>query len=283
VGRAAEARRDPAHAGRGPAGHRDRAARGGQDRGEPGRGARGRRGLRRRQLLLRLDRLRDEALLPHTSRRRCGCRTSTPAAASTCWSTSCATGTCCSSWTRASTCSARAPRWSRRCCRPAPRCRSWRPAGNRCGCRARRPWRSARCGWRTRSSCWAGARRRRGCRSRRRAGPPWPRSACSWTSCRWPSSWQRPKLARLGRDRPSRPPAEALAELLTRLEAGQAGPDGNPCGGRELRRARTAPDAAGRDRLKPRAVHPVRALAVGPALGVHRPVRPGGRDGRVRG
>jgi DNA-binding CsgD family transcriptional regulator len=36
-------RRDPAHAGRGPAGHRDRAARSGQDRGEPGRGARGRR------------------------------------------------------------------------------------------------------------------------------------------------------------------------------------------------------------------------------------------------
>jgi len=34
------------------------------------------------------------------------------------------------------------------------------------------------------------------------------------------------ELARLGRDRPSRPPAAALAELLTGLEAGQVGPDG---------------------------------------------------------
>ena len=34
------------------------------------------------------------------------------------------------------------------------------------------------------------------------------------------------ELARLGRDRPGQPPAAALAELLTGLEAGQAGPDG---------------------------------------------------------
>ena len=75
---------------------------------------------------------------------------------------------------------------------PCPRCRSWRPAGNRSGCRARRRRQSARCGWRTRWSCSADVRRRPGPRSRRSTGPPWPRSACSWTSCRWPSSWQRP-------------------------------------------------------------------------------------------
>ena len=69
-------------------------------------------------LLLRLDRLRDEALLTHTIAAALRLPDQYTRSASTCWSISCATGTCCSSWTRANTCSARAPRWPRRCCRP---------------------------------------------------------------------------------------------------------------------------------------------------------------------
>jgi predicted ATPase len=56
------------------------------------------------------------------------------------------------------------------------------------------------------------------------------------------------ELARLGRDRPSRPPAAALAERLTRLEAGQAGPDGTraeDASSAELGRHRTLRAAIG--------------------------------------
>src|SRR5690242_16113357 len=71
-----------------------------------------------------------------------------------------------------------------------------------------------------------------------------------------------------------------------RREPGPFGPHDVRRTGRELARGgppERAPDAAGRDRLEPRAVHPVRAPAVGPAVGLYRPVRPARRDGRVRG
>ena len=85
---------------------------------------------------------------------------------------------------------------------------------------------AARCGWRTRWSCSAGGRRRPGWRSRRSTGPPWPRSACTWTSCRWPSSWRRPNSP----DQASR--ACALTEMLARLEAGHDLPRGSGEDGR---------------------------------------------------
>ena len=96
---------------------------------------------------------------------------------------------------------------------------------------------------------FADAPRRPGPRSRRRAVPPWPRSACSWTSCRWPSSWRRPNWPGSARTVP--PPAAALAELLARLETGHASPDGTGLRRRVARRTRQAPDTAGRDRLEP--------------------------------
>jgi predicted ATPase len=40
--------------------------------------------------------------------------------------------------------------------------------------------------------------------SRRSTGPRSPRPACSWTSCRWPSSWQRPSSATRSTRRPRR-------------------------------------------------------------------------------
>ena len=61
-------------------------------------------------VLLRLDTLRDEALLPHTIAAALRLSDQYTRSSLDGSSTSCATVTCCSSWTPASTCSAPVPR-----------------------------------------------------------------------------------------------------------------------------------------------------------------------------